>query len=153
MLGVSNAGVWAGVVILGFAAVIFSQSLDLDYSTRLGPGPGFFPLWLSGLLIVLSLCYLWSSVKQKVIDVRDLLPPNPVARRNILLTICGVVIFPLVVDDLGFVVSGSILLFIMFMREYKWYLAVGISVATSLLLFFIFQSLLGVSLPVNEFGW
>ncbi|MDU4962413.1 MAG: tripartite tricarboxylate transporter TctB family protein [Sporomusaceae bacterium] len=148
-----NAGIWAGLAILGFAAVIFSQSLELDYSTRLGPGPGFFPLWLSGILIVLAICYLWSSFKREVIDIGDILPRDTAARRDILMTVCGVVIFPLVVDDLGFVISGSILLFIMFMRAYKWYMALGISVATSLLLFFIFQSLLGVSLPVNEFGW
>lgn len=151
--GVKNAGFWAGICLLAFAAIIFSQSLDLDYATRLGPGPGFFPLWLSGILAVFSLCYIWDSVKHEGVAIKDILPKDKAARQSILLTIGGVVIFPLVVEFLGFIISGSILLFIMFMREYKWYTALGISVGASLLLFFVFQSLLGVTLPVNEFGW
>lgn len=149
----NNAGVWAGMVLLAYAATILYQSLSLDYATRLGPGPGFFPLWLSVILILLTIAYIWDSVKGEVTRMSDILPKDKRARDNILLTLGGLFVFPLVVEFLGFIVSGSILLFIMCIREFKWYTSLGMAIGISCLLFFVFQSLLGVTLPVNEFGW
>lgn len=147
-----NAGVWAGLAILVYAATIFYQSLSLDYSTRLGPGPGYFPFWLSGGLIVLSLLYIWNSAKDKLVSTADLWPKGK-ALFAILSMLGGLVIFSLILDYTGFVIAGSILLFTMFIHDFKWYTALGASVAVVIILFFVFQSLLGVSLPVNEFGW
>lgn len=147
-----KAGVWAGVILLVYAATIFYQSLSMDYTTRLGPGPGFFPLWLSGILIIFTLFYIIDSAKKDIVLITDILPRGQ-ARWNILLTVTGLIVFPIIVSFFGFVVSASILLFIMFVRDYKWYTALGISVALSVLILVVFQSLLGVSLPVNDFGW
>ncbi|MBP2634662.1 MAG: Tripartite tricarboxylate transporter TctB family [Firmicutes bacterium] len=147
-----KAGVWAGIITLVYAIIIFQQSLSLDYSTRLGPGPGFFPLWLSGILIVLTLCYIVDSIRHDVVKVSEILPGGQ-ASKNIISTVGGLIIFPIVVPYLGFVVSATILQFIMFVRDFKWYIALGISVAVSIILFLVFQSLLGVTLPVNDFGW
>lgn len=148
----SNAGVWAGFVILAYAVIIFYQSLTLDYSTRLGPGPGFFPRWLSGGLIVLSLFYIGESIKHGSVLAQELWPKGK-ALKTILSMLGGLVIFTVIVESTGFVIAGTILLFSMFIHDYKWYTALGASVIISAALLFVFQSLLGVTLPVNEFGW
>lgn len=147
-----KAGVWAGIITLVYAIIIFQQSLSLEYSTRLGPGPGFFPLWLSGILIVLTLCYIVDSIRHDVIKVSEILPGGK-ASQNIVSTVAGLILFPIVVSYLGFVISATMLQFIMFVRDFKWYTALGISVSISVMLLVVFQSLLGVSLPVNDFGW
>lgn len=147
-----KAGVWAGIITLVYAIIIFQQSLSLEYSTRLGPGPGFFPLWLSGILIVLTLCYIVDSIRHDVIKVSEILPGGK-ASQNIVSTVAGLILFPIVVSYLGFVISATMLQFIMFVRDFKWYTALGISVSISVVLLVVFQSLLGVSLPVNDFGW
>lgn len=147
-----NAGVWSGSIILVFASVIFYQALSLDYSTPLGPGPGFFPRWLGGLLAILAVAYIWDSMKNEVITISEMLPEGK-ALGNIAATLLGMVLFLAVVTYTGFVAAGTMLLFIMFVREYKWYTAFGVSFGISLLLLIVFQSILGVSLPVNEFGW
>ena len=147
-----KAGVWAGIITLLYAITIFQQSLSLDYSTRLGPGPGFFPLWLSGILIVLTLCYIVDSIRNDVVKVSEILPGGK-ASQNIISTVAALILFPIVVPYLGFVISATILQFIMFVRDFKWYTALGISVFVSVVLLVAFQSLLGVSLPVNDFGW
>ena len=147
-----KAGVWAGIITLIYAIIIFQQSQSLDYSTRLGPGPGFFPLWLSGILIVLTLLYIVDSIRHDVVKVSEILPGGK-ASQNILSTVAGLILFPIVVPYLGFVISATMLQFIMFVRDFKWYTALGISVGVSVVLFLGFQSLLGVSLPVNDFGW
>ncbi|MEW9669878.1 tripartite tricarboxylate transporter TctB family protein [Ammoniphilus sp. 3BR4] len=147
-----NAGFWTGIVILGFAGVIFWQSLLLDYYTGLGPGPGLLPLWLSGGLIILALIYIWECVSKEVVIFADVLPKGK-GLRNLLFYSGSLLIFMLIVNFTGFIIAGTVLLFIVLAREYKWYLGLGISVGVSVVLFVIFQTLLGIPLPVNAFGW
>ena len=147
-----NAGVWAGIVVMLFAGTIFYQAFSLDYSTALGPGPGFFPRWLSGILIIATLCYIWDSLKNGAISTRDILPAGR-PLQDILIMMAGLILFAVTVSYFGFVISGTLLLFLMFMRQYRWYMALCISLGISVILLVTFQSLLGVSLPVNDFGW
>ncbi|MDQ0218149.1 tripartite tricarboxylate transporter TctB family protein [Peribacillus cavernae] len=147
-----NAGVWAGALLLGFAGFIFWQSLSFDYYTVRGPGPGFLPLWLSGVLIVISLVYIWEAIKKEVIVFKQILPKGR-ALGNILSMLGSIIIFMIVISYAGFVVSAVILLFIVLVREFKWYSALGISVVTSIIVFLVFNSLLGIPLPVNALGW
>jgi putative tricarboxylic transport membrane protein len=147
-----KAGVWAGIITLIYAIIIFQQSLSLDYSTKLGPGPGFFPLWLSGILVVFTLCYIVDAFRHDEVKISEILPGGE-ARKSIISTVGGLIIFPVVVPYLGFIISATILQFTMFVRDYKWYNALGISALVSVILFVVFQTLLGVTLPVNDFGW
>ncbi len=149
---IKNAGVWAGVILLAYSAVLFQQSLLLDYYNPLGPGPGFLPLWLSGLLFIVSLLYIWDSIKREVIRLAELLPTGD-ARLDILLMLTGLCLFALLVETIGFVAAGSQLIFLMTFRKFKWYYALPTSILVAVLLLLAFQKLLGVSLPVNDLGW
>jgi putative tricarboxylic transport membrane protein len=151
-MGKQNAGVWAGVVLLIFASVFFWQSLSLKYQTKFGPGPGMFPRWLSGILIVLTLIYIWQSVNKEVIRFSDILPKGK-DLGNLIAVLGSVVLFILVVNYTGFTIAGTALLFILFVRQFKWYTALGMSLLVTLILFYIFKSLLSIPLPVNAFGW
>ena len=148
-----NAGVLSGSLVLLFAAMIFYQALSLDYSTPLGPGPGFFPRWLSGLLFILSILYIGESVRHNEIPLADLLPKDRRALGNIASTLLGMVLFMSAVLFTGFIIATTMLLFVMFRRDYRWPTALGISFGISVLLLLVFQTMLGVPLPVNEFGW
>jgi len=147
-----NAGVWAGVFLLAVSGVLMQQSLQLDYANSLGPGPGFLPRWLSGILMVVTLLYLWDSLRNEVIRVADLWPTGD-ARIDIALMLIGLVVFALIVETAGFVVAGSQLIFLMTMRRFRWHYALVASVGISVILLLAFQKLLGVALPVNDFGW
>jgi hypothetical protein len=61
----NRSGIWAGAVIFLLALFLFVVSLQYNYSGALGLGPGFFPTWLSGILMVLSIWYIFESVKGK----------------------------------------------------------------------------------------
>ncbi|GAB7386681.1 tripartite tricarboxylate transporter TctB family protein [Bacillaceae bacterium] len=147
-----NAGVLAGILTLVFAVIILLESFSYDYQGPLGPGPGLFPRWLSGLLIVLSGFYIFDSVKKDVIKIIDILPKGKELRA--LLSILGaLIVFILIVPYTGFIVAGTVFLFILLVREYKWYVGLGISAGVSAFLFWVFDTLLNVPLPVNAFGW
>lgn len=51
----------AGVVLLLFSAYIGRESLELKFYTTLGPGPGFFPFWLSVLMGLLAANMLYQA--------------------------------------------------------------------------------------------
>ena len=138
--------------MLIYSTILFYQSLSLDYSNQLGPGPGFMPLWISGILFVVTLLYIWESLKGKVILVSEIFPRGG-ALRDIVWMLGGLCVLALVIEYVGFCVSSSLLLFVMTRRKYKWYYALPTSIAVSVLILLVFQNLLGVPLPVNEFGW
>lgn len=144
--------VYAGIVFLLFSLVFFYQSLEFPYTSDLGgPGSGFFPLWLSGILLVLSIIYIYESVKKEKTEEESL--PKGKALRDILFILSSMIVFLVILPFLGFVLSGTLFLFILLYREYRWHLNLGISVGVSLFLFWLFGSTLGVSLPVNVLGF
>ncbi|ALS20516.1 MULTISPECIES: tripartite tricarboxylate transporter TctB family protein [Paenibacillus] len=147
-----NAGVWGGLVLLIYAGVLFVESLSLRYYTAYGPGPGFFPIWLNGVLIILALGYIWLSLRKEVILFKDIFPKGK-DLKNVLSVPVSILIFMLIVNTTGFVIGCTVLLFLVLVRQYKWNLALGISLTTSVVLFVVFVTLMEVPLPVNIFGW
>lgn len=147
-----NAGVWAGLVFLAYAAGMFWQSFSLRYYTQFGPGPALFPRWLSGILIVLALIFIWQSVRGPAITFRSIFP-NGRALANVLSIWAATAVFILMLNFAGFVVASTILLFTLFIRGYNWLWSLGLSLAVSILLFLIFDKAFGIPLPVNAFGW
>jgi putative tricarboxylic transport membrane protein len=147
-----NAGVCAASLFILFSLIMLWQSFSLDYYTSLGPGPGFLPLWVSVLLLVLSILYFWESVKKEVILISQIMPKGIVLTKNI--SVLGsVVLFMVLVSFTGFVVAGTLMLMVILVHDFKWYKGLAISLAVSITVFFIFKTLLDVPLPVNAFGW
>ncbi len=67
--------------------------------------------------------------------------------------LASVVVFMLIVNFTGFIIASTVLLFILLVREYKWYSGLAISAVTSIILFIVFKSFFDIPLPVNMFGW
>jgi putative tricarboxylic transport membrane protein len=146
-----NAGVWGGLFSLVFSLVFLVTSLQYEYSSNLGPGPGLLPLWLSGLMTILSLFYIAESIKYPI-NFRDILPASP-ALKKIAVILFSLVLFVIIVDYIGFVISSAIFLFLLFRGEFRWFTCLGLAVGVSILLYWIFIILLNIPLPVNELGW
>ncbi|MBP1930962.1 tripartite tricarboxylate transporter TctB family protein [Ammoniphilus resinae] len=146
-----NAGALVGFLILIFAGTLFFQALSFDYYSDYGPGPGLFPLWLSGLLILLSIAYIIDCYRKNIIQLKDILPKGA-GLRKIILIMVSLVVFYILAPFTGYSVAGIIMLMILFIKEYKWYWGLGISVVVTVVLFYTFYSVLNVPLPVNSFG-
>lgn len=147
-----NLGALIGLIILIFAGVIFWQALSFEIYSNIGPGPGLFPMILSGLLIILSISYIISSLTKDKVIISDVLPKGK-SLWQVLRILIAVALFIIISPFLGFSISGFIVLCILFIGEMRWYSAVGISIVTTIAVFITFKTLLGVPLPVNVFGW
>lgn len=147
-----NLGFNCGLVLFLFAVFMFWQSFTYQYYTAFGPGPGLLPRWLNGLLIILSIFYMASSMKKEIISISEVMPKGDILKK-ILWYPAVTLLFVLIIPYVGFNIAGTIMLFILFRQDYKWYQALGISVLVTIILFIMFKMFLMVPLPVNALGW
>jgi putative tricarboxylic transport membrane protein len=153
----------APVALLALAAAIVWSSLGLGYWTSLGPGPGFFPLWLAALLGALSVIWLVgqlrsttessAAVEDSVADVDELPhePDAPLAPVELITIVISLVVLAVLLELLGF--QLSMLLFLLFQLKFlgrrRWLLTIVLSVLGSFGVYTLFAQVLSVSLPVS----
>lgn len=142
------AGVWVGIGIFLFSITFFLEALSYKYYDKYSPGPGLFPTWLSGALIILTIPHIIGSFRKKELKISDLIPSKE-GMRYILSIIISIAVFLLLVGFVGYIISSIVMLLILLSLHFKWYWSIGISVIITFLLYFIFQGLLSVPLPVN----
>ncbi|MGQ7280703.1 tripartite tricarboxylate transporter TctB family protein [Brevibacillus thermoruber] len=146
-----NAGVWAGMGVSLFSLTFLLLSLDFPYTGPAGPGPGFLPLWISGIMFILSIFYIWESVKDK--DGTGEPMPRGAALKSVLFVLVILVLYLILMPILGFIAASALFLFTLFVRHYKWHISIGAAVLVTLVLFWLFGSVLNVDLPESTFGW
>ena len=147
-----KAGVWMGIALLIWSLVAFKMSSSYVYYSKYGPGPGLFPLWISGIFIVISILYIIESIRKEGVSVNEVLPKGK--DLNYILKIMGsIALFVILAPYTGYSIASIVMLFILFYGKYKWYSGLGIAIATTLILFLVFQKYLRIPLPLNEFGW
>lgn len=149
---VNNAGFWIGTSIFVLSSILLWESRSMVYYSKVSPGPGFLPTWISGILIVLSLIYTYRSLKTDIIPFSKVRPRGE-GLTNIVYLVVSLIVFLVITPYTGFAISSILMLFIQFNRGYKWYWAFVISVVVTIAVYFIFTSMLQVRLPINRFGF
>ncbi|WP_026567668.1 tripartite tricarboxylate transporter TctB family protein [Bacillus sp. UNC41MFS5] len=142
-----RSGIWAGAVIFLLALFLFVLSLQYSYSSALGPGPGFFPTWLSGILMLLAIWYIYDSVKGKNASSESW--PTGRSLKHILFIIISLVLFVILFSLFGFLLAGVIFLAMLFYKEYKWYTTLLMSVGITVFIYWMFNTILKVYLPLG----
>lgn len=142
-----KSGIWAGAVIFLLALFLFVLSLQYSYSSVLGPGPGFFPTWLSGILMLLAIWYILDSVKGKNASSESW--PTGRSLKHILFIIISLVLFVILFSLFGFLLAGVIFLAMLFYKEYKWYTTLLMSVGITVFIYWMFNTILKVYLPLG----
>lgn len=135
-----------------FSGIMFWESLSMGYYSEYGPGPGMLPLWVSGLMFGLSAVYLVVALKKETVFLSQVLPKGE-GFVNILVCIGSLILFIVLAPLAGFLIASTATLFLLFIRGYKWYWGLGLSVSTSAIVFWVFGIVLEVPLPVNDLGW
>ena len=147
-----NIEVYVSGLFILVGAIVFWQASMLPYSSDVGPGAGFLPLWASGIMIVLCVFNAVVAFKKNNTQYDKLLPTGD-SLKNVLACIGGYILFMVIISYVGFTISSIVMLFILFSRGFKRRWALIWSAAVTCVVFFVFSSLLGVPLPVNDFGW
>ena len=150
-----SAIVAAIIACVGVTTIV--GSLPLGYWTALGPGPGFFPLWLGILLAMLGVAWAVTEVRSWRAGVSsrpasaEEEPPEyslPTAAA----IVASLVILAACLEVLGY--QLSMLFFLLFhllvLGKRGLLLSAVIAVAGSFGVFMVFTLLLGVPLPASS---
>lgn len=140
-----------GFVILVVAGALIHSASSMQYYSSLGPGPGFFPLWLAGSLAVLALL----MVLEATFGAAEAMPEDFWPGRGAVVRILGLVVSlagaALFLDSVGFAIT-VFLMCVLAMRllgQSSVLVTLLVSFAASFGVYFLFTRWLGVSLPAG----
>lgn len=144
-----------GIVLLLVALFVAFESLQLKYYSSLGPGPGFFPLWLSIFLGVLAVMMLLKATLGKSDPMpEDFIPSRTgVIRMGVVaLSLIGTTLF---IEPIGFSLAMlPMYLVLLYTFGQRSLLTISlVALAGSFGVDYIFVNLLRVPLPKGILGF
>jgi putative tricarboxylic transport membrane protein len=133
------------VLLVVFAFFAF-ESLRLSLRDALGPGPGFFPFWLSvagGVLAVVLLVELHRGSESEPLNF------DRAGLRGVAMVLAGLIVATALLEVLGFRITMLLLLvYLLVALGVRNWIAIGlVAVAGSFGVFHVFSGLLKVQLP------
>ena len=139
----------AALCFVAFSVYIVWEAWNLEYYTRLGPGPGFFPLWLGAMMGALSLFWLAQVSGRKGQPKEGAFLPERDGMARLLSVLGAMIAATLLMDWLGFQLAMFLLLLFLLLipgRQSVW-LALLVALLGSVGTYHLFRSWLDVQLP------
>lgn len=144
-----------GILMLIFSAAVMEGGRRMPPSNTFGPGAGFLPFWLGVVMAILSVTLLVNATRQPA--TAGGAAPFPTGRPlvAILATAVSLAAFILLLEPLGFLLAtGLLTAFLLKAVEREgWRTSLVVAVANAAMLYLVFNTLLGVSVPRNLFGF
>jgi hypothetical protein len=137
----------AGVLFVLFGLLFGVQALGLELGTAFRMGPGYFPLVLSGILILLGLAIIASAIHDRGSEGIGTL-----AWRGVLFILPAPIFFGLTVRGLGFVPAIFLTTLIAALASLKMRLHWALLLAAGVTLFATLVFSYGLGLPFRRFG-
>ncbi|HQZ11525.1 MAG TPA: tripartite tricarboxylate transporter TctB family protein [Devosia sp.] len=141
-----RANLLCGLVFIAFGAFFGIQSLGMEIGTALRMGPGYFPLVLSGVLVLVGLIIIVQATQVKGE------PIGPIAWRGALFILPAPILFGLTIRPLGFVVAllitASVAAFASRRMKPHWALVLVLAITVFAVGVFSY----GLGLPMRRFG-
>ncbi len=139
----------AALCFTAFSAFVVWESWNLEYYTPLGPGAGFFPLWLGVVMGGLSLIWFVQISGRKGRPKDGAFLPERRGMVRLLSVLGAMVAATLLMDFLGYQLAMFLLLFFLLLipgRQTIW-LTMVVALLGSVGIYYLFGSYLDVQLP------
>ena len=139
---------WSGLALAALGAYIVSEARGWIYMGEDGPGPGFFPMWYGGAMVVLSLLLVAGTVLKPAGAGKT--PSWPELRRALT---CWAAFAACVVimKWVGFMVAFGLLswFIVAVMARQSQKVALPVALAGPLIFYLLFDLALDVQLPAG----
>jgi putative tricarboxylic transport membrane protein len=134
----------AAALVIGLAA--FVGALGLGYWTR-GPGPGFFPLWLGVLLVLLAVVWGVQAARGRNLHRSEPVPPG--GRLAVALVLGALLVAILLLDVVGYQLSMSalVLFVLLIVGKRRWIESIVVALVAGFGIYALFANVLQVYLP------
>jgi putative tricarboxylic transport membrane protein len=144
----------AGACLAAFGIYVISVASKLPFVSEVGPGPGFFPLWLGAGLLIFASCLMLSSFSS---FTRESLSDSPIwessgrALAGWFGLMVAIALFGWIGFSVGFVILTVFLILALDRRPLL--LSVGVGVGLAAVFHLLFVRALDVSLPAGPWGF
>ncbi len=139
--------VLAGGVFIALGLVFgLDTYLELEFGTPLRMGPGFFPIMLAGLLILIGVVVALQAIN------KEQSPMSAIPWRGLVLILISPIIFGLTVRGLGFVPAVALVVVISAFASSRMKPLIAIALIAGMTLFCVAVFSYGLGLPVRLFG-
>jgi putative tricarboxylic transport membrane protein len=141
----------AGACLAAFGLYVISVATKLPYVSEVGPGPGFFPLWLGIGLVVFGSCLVLSSLTKESASNS----PTWRATGRALAGWFGLMVAIALFGWIGFSVSFVVLtvFLIVALDRRPLLLSLGVAIGLAVAFHLLFVIALDVSLPSSRWGF
>ncbi|PYE89509.1 tripartite tricarboxylate transporter TctB family protein [Phyllobacterium leguminum] len=133
-------------IFIAIGAFFAMQSLGMELGTAFRMGPGYFPLVLSSVLVLLGLIILVQAAQYKAE------PIGPIAWRGMLFILPAPIIFGLTVRGLGFVPAVFLTAMIAAFASSRMKPGIALLLAAGLAIFAVIVFSYALGLPFRRFG-
>lgn len=144
--GINRADAAAGVLLTLAGSVFGAQSLGLEIGTALRMGPGYFPLVLAVILMLLGLLILAAALRTPGE------PTGATAWRGMMFILPAPIVFGLTVRGLGFVPSVFLTTLVAAMASARMRILPALALALAVTVFCTLVFSYGLGLPFQRFG-
>lgn len=141
-----TANLLCGLIFIALGLFFAVQSLGLELGTAFRMGPGYFPLVLASILILLGVIILVQSIKVTGE------PVGMLAWRGMLFILPAPIIFGLLVRGAGFVPALFVAAFIASFASERLKVPAALALATGITVFSVLVFSYGLGLPFERFG-
>ena len=142
----------ASLAFLVFSIYLVVKSRQMEYFAALGPGAGFFPLWLGGLLAVLSVIWLVqvSIGPQEPMEAGFI--PSRQGIIRVLSVLAALALFAWVVETLGYQLTMLVFLgtLLIVLGRQNLIVTAAVAIGGSFGVYYIFTKGLDVPLPMSS---
>ncbi|MGH7005798.1 MAG: tripartite tricarboxylate transporter TctB family protein [Alphaproteobacteria bacterium] len=145
-LSFSSRDLVCGLLFILIGAFFAIQSFDLEIGTALRMGPGYFPLVLAGILVLLGIIVIIQGTQV------EHEPMGPIAWRGILFILPAPILFGLTIRGLGFVPSLFLTGLLAAFASSKMRPGMALLLVGGLTLFSVIVFSYALGLPFRRFG-
>jgi putative tricarboxylic transport membrane protein len=144
----------AGAVLGAFGVYVISVAVKLPYVSEVGPGPGFFPLWLGIGLVLFGAVLMFAAFPSSAQETKSESQSWQMTMRSLAGWVAVMLAIALL-GTIGFLLSFIILtvFLIVALDRRPVLLAVGIGLGLAMVFYLIFAVALDVSLPKAIWGF
>ncbi|GEL78560.1 tripartite tricarboxylate transporter TctB family protein [Tenuibacillus multivorans] len=145
-----NAEIIFSLFLLAVSTVMFIIGLTYPYDTDFGPGPGFAPVWVSGLMIICTSALCISTfIKYRKENKKEDFFSSKIGVKNLLFFLGLLILTILLIDLIGMLVALGIFCMVVFrfIDKYSWKQSILVSLGTTIVIFLLFKYWLKIPIP------
>jgi putative tricarboxylic transport membrane protein len=144
----------SGACLAAFGIYIILMAAKLPYVSEVGPGPGFFPLWLGIGMVCFASCLILASLASSRKHAKRESQTWTATTRALagwFAMMVAIALFGKIGFGLSFVILTIFLIVVLDRRPV--FLAVGVGIGLAVVFHLIFVAALDVPLPVAPWGF